>query len=242
MAEMTELERVKQAKAFIERYYQFEEAVNVNQQNKEYLKSYIRNQYDVEKEFDFKSKVIHAIVVGGAVGLAIGLIVWLASGSWIAGLVTVAVGAAAGAAIGVAVQRYRLSEAIENQRDVNNGIKEQIEVLETRDQQLVRQRDDYYKALQKRIDFMSLDYMDNIDQIVEIVENGEAETCEDAVGVFEQKQLFSQMTSLMSVPAEQPKTLDHEKAKEMFGDPLEQIRENRKKRKKEKKSDSLFSI
>ena len=43
MAEMTELERIRQASDFIQRYYQFEEAVTVNQQNKDYLQGYIRN-------------------------------------------------------------------------------------------------------------------------------------------------------------------------------------------------------
>ncbi|MBR4555732.1 MAG: hypothetical protein IKO27_09100 [Ruminococcus sp.] len=242
MAEMTELERVKQASEFIHRYAQFEDAVTVNQQNKVYLQGYIRNQYDVEKEFDFKHKVIKALGIGAGVGVVLGLIVFGASGSWIAGLISLGVFALLGAALGFFVQRYRLSEAIENQRDVNNGIKEQIEVLELRDKQLIRQRDDYYRGLQKRIDFMSMDYMDSIDQIVEIIENGEAETCEDAVAVFEQKQLFSQMTSLISAPEKDAVPLDRNKAKEMFGDPLEQIRETRRKRRKEQKADSLFSI
>ena len=242
MAEMTELERVKQASEFIHRYAQFEDAVTVNQQNKVYLQGYIRNQYDVEKEFDFKHKVIKALGIGAGVGVVLGLIVFGASGSWIAGLISLSVFALLGAVLGFFVQRYRLSEAIENQRDVNNGIKEQIEVLELRDKQLIRQRDDYYRGLQKRIDFMSMDYMDSIDQIVEIIENGEAETCEDAVAVFEQKQLFSQMTSLISAPEKDEVPLDRNKAKEMFGDPLEQIRETRRKRRKEQKADSLFSI
>ena len=241
MAEMTELERIRQASDFIQRYYQFEEAVTVNQQNKEYLQGYIRNQYEVEKEFDFKKKVTKAACVGGGVGIVIGLIVWLASGSIIAAGITLLVMAVLGAAAGFFVQKYRLDEAIETQRDINNGIKEQIEVLEARDKQLIRQRDDYYRGLEKRIDFMSLDYMDNIDQLVEIMNNGEAETCEDAVAVFEQKQLFKEMTSLISTPAPEPKPLDHEKAKEMFGDPVAKIREDRRKRRRERKADP-FSI
>lgn len=241
MAEMTELERIRQASDFIQRYYQFEEAVTVNQQNKEYLQGYIRNQYDVEKEFDFKKKVIKAAAVGGGAGIVVGLIVWGASGSWIAALITIAVLAVLGAVAGFFVQKYRLDEAIETQRDINNGIKEQIEVLELRDKQLVRQRDDYYRGLEKRIDFMSMDYMDSVDQIYEIMKNGEAATCEEAVAVFEQKQLLQEMTSLISVRSPEPKPLDREKAKEMFGDPVAKIREDRKKRRKERKADP-FSI
>ena len=241
MAEMTELERIRQAQDYIQRYYQFEEAVTVNQQNKDYLQGYIRNQYDVEKEFDFNKKVTYAGAAGGAAGLVIGLIVWAASGSWIAALITLVVLATAGATIGIFMQRYRLSEAIETQRDINNGIKEQIEGLELRDKQLIRQRDDYYRGLEKRIDFMSLDYMDSIDKIAEIMRNGEAETCEDAVAVYEQKALLQEMTSLISAPAEEPKPLDPEKAKEMFGDPVAQIKENRRKRRR-KSIDEMFSV
>ena len=241
MAEMTELERIRQASDFIQRYYQFEDAVKVNQQNKEYLQGYIRNQYAVEEEFNFKKKVTKAAIVGGGVGVVIGLIVWAASGSWIAALITLGVLAVLGAVMGFFVQKYRLDEAIETQRDINNGIKEQIEILEARDKQLIRQRDDYYRGLEKRIDFMSLDYMDNIDQLVEIMQNGEAETCEEAVAVFEQKQLFQEMTSLIAAPAEEPEPLDREKAKEMFGDPVAKIREDRKKRRREKRADP-FSI
>ena len=238
---MTELERIRQASDFIQRYYQFEEAVTVNQQNKEYLQGYIRNQYAVEEEFNFKKKVTKAALTGGIVGVVIGLIVWAASGSWIAALITLAVLAVSGAVIGSFVQKYRLDEAIETQRDINNGIKEQIEILEQRDKQLIRQRDDYYRGLEKRIDFMSLDYMDNIDQLMEIMQNGEAETCEEAVAVFEQKQLFQEMTSLISAPAEEPKPLDREEAKKKFGDPVAKIREDRKKRRRERKADP-FSI
>ena len=243
MAASGELERLKQAKEYFQRYYEFEDAVKVNAQNKEYLKSYVHNQYDVEKEFDFKAKCMKALLIALGGGLLLSLLILLIIGFkfWLVGIIIFAVATVVLAIAGIMIVKYRLSEAIAHQAEVNEGITEQIAVLESRDSQLERQRDDYYRSLKKRIDFMSLDYMDNIDQIIEIVENGEAETCDDAVAVFEQKLLMQEMTSFLNTGEEEPATLDHDKAKEMFGDPLELIRQNKKK-KKGKKADSIFEL
>ena len=73
MAEAAELERLKQVKSYFERYYQFEDAVTVNQQNKEYLKTYIRNQYDVEAEFNYKEKLLKSIRPALIIGVIAGL-------------------------------------------------------------------------------------------------------------------------------------------------------------------------
>ncbi|MBR6102922.1 MAG: magnesium transporter [Ruminococcus sp.] len=242
MAEANELERIKQAKDYFQRYYQFDDAVAVNQQNKEYLKTYIHNDYDVEDEFNFKGKFMKTLGVAAAIGLVMGLLLFLITGMWLVGAIVFGVLTAGLAILAAYVLKIRLNDTKDNQHEVNEGIKEQIAGLELRDQQLIRQRDDYYRGLKKRIDFMSLDYMDNIDQIEEILVNGEADTCEDAVAVFEQKLLLKEMTSFLG-NEEQPEVqpLDPAKAKEMFGDPLEVIRENRKKRKKDKKADSIFA-
>ena len=243
MAAVGELDRLKQAKEFFQRYYEFEEAVKVNAQNKEYLKSYIHNQYDVEKEFDFKAKCLRGLAIAAVGALVIALIILLIIGfkMWLVGIIAFVVHTVLLGAASFMVQKYRLSEAIAHQAEVNEGITEQIAVLESRDAQLVKQRDDYYRGLSKRVDFMSLDYMDNIDQIIEIIENDEAETCEDAVAVFEQKLLMKEMTSFLNSSAEEPSPLDPEKAKKMFGDPLETIKQKRKK-KKGKLADSLFEV
>lgn len=243
MADVNELERLKQVKSYFERYYQFEDAVTVNQQNKEYLKTYIRNQYDVEAEFNYKEKIMKSILPAIIIGLIAGLFLFAISAwVWWIGLIAFGLVTIGYLVLSAFVLKYRLDDAIERQREVNEGITEQISVLESRDEQLIRQRDDYYRGLKKRVDFMSLDYMDNIDQILEIMENGEADTCEDAVAMFEQKMLLQEMNSFLSTPAAQEvKPLDHEAAKEKFGDPLEVIRQNRKKRKKEKNADSIFS-
>lgn len=60
---------------------------------------------------------------------------------------------------GIALNKYRLTAAEQKQVEVNEGINEQIIMLDDRIKQVERQRDDYYKALEKRVPFMSLDYM-----------------------------------------------------------------------------------
>lgn len=242
MAEATELERLRQVKEYFQRYYQFEDAVAVNKQNKEYLKTYIHNDFDVEAEFNMKAKFTRGLGFAAAAGAVLGLLLWLFSGMWLVGAITFGVVTLGLAIVTAYVLKVRLRDAKVSQREVNEGIKEQIANLDARDELLIRQRDEYYRGLKKRVDFMSLDYMDNIDQIEEILVNGEAETCEDAVAVFEQKMLLQEMSSFLANPAQpEVQPLDPGKAKEMFGDPLEVIRENRKKNKRNKKVDSIFA-
>ena len=242
MADAKELERIQTVKDYFQRYYQFEDAVAVNQQNKEYLKTYIHNDFAVEDEFNYKSKFTRGLGFAAITGLIAGLLLFLITGMWLVGAITFGVVTVGLTIITAYVLKIRLKDAKESQREVNEGIKEQIKGLELRDQQLVRQRDDYYRGMQKRMDFMSLDGMDNSDQIEGIRVNGEAETCEDAVAVYEQKMLLQEMNSFLSGGLQpEVKPLDPAKAKEMFGDPLEVIRENRKKRKKDKKADSIFA-
>ena len=113
----------------------------------------------------------------------------------------------------------KLIETTEHQKEVNEGITEQIEILQGRIKQLEKQRDDYLTALRKKIDFMELDmdYMNNIGQIKEFMVNGEAETCEEAVAIFESNLLMQQMSGIMSASVHD-KTMDIEKNKERFGD------------------------
>ncbi len=75
--------------------------------------------------------------------------------------------------------------------------------------------------------------MKNVGQIRKIMEDGEADTCEEAVAVFEQSMLMQQMTDIMkaSEKKEEPQQSDLER----FGDPLKLIKENKRRKRKEKK-------
>lgn len=236
---MTELERMEQAEGYIKRYFEFEEGVTVSQENKEYLKTYIRDVGLIEKEYDFKKKVMKSITRFAVVALVVALLfvipfhhgaLWLVPAVVFLGIFI------GGSAITYSTHKYKRDSAVAHQKEVNDGIQEQIEILDTRIVQLEKQRDDYLAALKKRIDFMELDedYMRNISLIREKLENGEAETCEEAVDVYEQSMLLSQMNNIMKSSEHKPE-MDMKKNMERFGDPLKTIEEKKKKKKKEKK-------
>ena len=211
MANETELEKIDRAAEYFERYFEFEDAVTVSKENKEYLKTYIHDNDYVVKNFNIKNKIIKSLGISIGIGLAAFLLLWLLLGTKLI-------------IVGIIAQK---------QVEVNEGINEQIIMLDDRIKQVERQRDDYYKALEKRVPFMSLDYMKNVQQIKQFLVDGKADTCEEAVDMFEESMLLQQMTDIMT----KSETIEPVKDdKERFGDPLKIIKENKKKRKKEKKA------
>lgn len=71
MANETELEKIDRAAEYFERYFEFEDAVTVSKENKEYLKTYIHDNDYVVKNFNIKNKIIKSL------GISIGIDWWL---------------------------------------------------------------------------------------------------------------------------------------------------------------------
>ncbi|MBO5447695.1 MAG: hypothetical protein J5994_00065 [Ruminococcus sp.] len=234
---MTELERITQAETYINRYFEFEDAVKVSYENKDYLKTYIKDISQVVKDFDVRSKSLKymGLCVLAAVVVFVLFLIILGVKLIVVPIIAAAAVLVLGIAFVIALNRYRLTAAQEHQKEVNEGIKEQLDILDTRIQQIERQRDDYLKALDSKIDFMQadVDYMKNIGKIKEYVQNGSAETCEDAVEMFEQSMLMAQMTNI--IHDSEKKSFTQEENMERFGDPLKIIKENKRNRKKGKK-------
>ena len=229
MANETELEKIDRAAEYFERYFEFEDAVTVSKENKEYLKTYIHDNDYVVKNFNIKNKIIKSL----GISIGIGLAAFLGTKLIIVGIIAGALIFIGAGVFGIALNKYRLTAAEQKQVEVNEGINEQIIMLDDRIKQVERQRDDYYKALEKRVPFMSLDYMKNVQQIKQFLVDGKADTCEEAVDMFEESMLLQQMTDIMT----KSETIEPVKDdKERFGDPLKIIKENKKKRKKEKKA------
>lgn len=232
MADQKELDKLSQAEEFFNRYFQFEDAVQVSKENKEYLKTYIHLPEYVTKSFNFKAKFTKSIITSAIAGAGAFLLLFLITGFelsviWIP-IVAFAVVFIIGCIVGYSMNKYRLSAALQHQVEINNGISEQIQILEERIKEREKHSKDYYKELQKRITFISMDYMKYIPQIKEILISGEAETCEEAIEVFEQQLLMKKMTQSLNKPA----THTEEENKERFGDPLEMIMADKKKKKK----------
>ena len=167
MADQTELQRMEQAQGYIQRYFEFDDAIKINKENRAYLQTYIHDEAYVVKTFNIGHQRMKAAFISLAAGLIVFGLLFA-----IVGADTIGVAIVGGAAafilltvFGISLQHYRYTEAKKHQVEVNEGIEEQLQMLKDRDAQLIRQRDDYYNGLQKRITFMSLDYMKNIDQI-----------------------------------------------------------------------------
>ena len=223
---------MEQTVTYCKRYYEFEDAVSVNKENIEYLKTYLHDNDYVVNNFDMKSKVTRSVAVSAGAGFAFGLILLGLCGLslWYVPLIAFLTVTIAAAAFLVSLQKFKLSEAEKNQVEVNEGINEQIEVLTAREAQLISQKDNYYKGLQeKELCAIPLEYMANAEQIRDYIKNGEAETVEDALGIFEQQLLMQEMSSLMTKQDTPAPAVDN---KERFGDPLELIKKNKKAKKK----------
>ena len=115
----------------------------------------------------------------------------------------------------VALPRIRDFKGIESKLDGRGnytlGIQEQIEILDGRIKQTERQCEDYRKGLEKRLDFITPDYISSISTIKGFLVSGEAETCEDAVALYEQGLLMQKMTDVMAKSNRKPLDMDFKK-------------------------------
>jgi len=229
MADKKELDRVNQVASLIDRYYQFEDAVEVNKQNIEYLKTYIHDGDYVEKNFDMNSKFLRDIAISAGVAVVVFAISLLFTKLIISAIIGVAALVVCIIVFSM-IAKARLNAKKQEQVEINTGITEQIQALEQRTKQMEKQREDYKKGLEKRLDFLSVDYIGNISTIKEYLEKGEAETCEDAVALLEQNMMMAKLSDAMNKSARKPLDMDYNQQKEKFGDPLAVIKERRKKK------------
>ncbi|WP_051539838.1 hypothetical protein [Ruminococcus sp. FC2018] len=229
MADKQELDRMNRVAEYINRYYEFEEAVDISKQNKEYLKTYIKDDAAVAKEFGLKDKIFKELgkIGAGAAVLGITMLFIFGMSAWLLAIIVAVISFVLGIVVVYVMQNMKLNKEKEEQHEINRGIQEQIEILDGRIKQTERQCEDYRKGLEKRLDFITPDYISSISTIKGFLVSGEAETCEDAVALYEQGLLMQKMTDVMSKSNRKPLDMDFKKQKEKFGDPLAQIRSQR---------------
>lgn len=229
MADKQELDRMNRVAEYINRYYEFEDAVEISKQNKEYLKTYIKDDSAVAKEFGLKEKMVKHISKVVATALLAGILMLFIFGmsAWLVAIIVTAATFCLGMVVLYVMINMKLNAAKQEQHEINNGIQEQITILEGRIKQTERQRDDYRKGLEKRLDFITPDYIGSISTIKGYLVSGEAETCEDAVSIYEQSLLMAKMSDAMSKSSRKPLDMDIKAQKKKFGDPLAQIRSQR---------------
>ena len=238
---MTEMERMTQAESFVKRYFEFEDAIVVSNENREYLKTYIKDIDTVTREFNVDAKISRSIFASIGAALAVGLLLLIPchrGALLLVPIIAFILLAVAGIVLFSSIHKYKLTAAQQHQREVNDGIREQIEILDLRIQQMEKQRDEYLAALQKKIDFVHLEVedMEHFDVIKGYLEDGTVTTCEEAGELYEQNLLMAQMTDIIAQSGRKPKpAATQEENLERFGDPLKLIQEQKKKKKKEKK-------
>ncbi|SDA21673.1 hypothetical protein SAMN02910447_02068 [Ruminococcus sp. YE71] len=229
---MTELERIEQAEEYYRRYLQKEEAIVQNRENQEYITKYIHEDTFVTASFNLKDKLTKGIGVSAAAGLVLFFLVLIATHLLPALVLGLFVGVG-GTIFFSSLYKYRLDAELQHQHEVNEGIAEQIQILKEREPQLIAEKDAFAEGLEKRVTFISLSEMKYLGELRNFIESGEAETCEDATMLLEQKMLFEQFNLIME-NTEIEKTYTDAENKARFGDPIKQINEKNKKSLKEK--------
>lgn len=224
---MTELERIEQADEYFRRYLQKKEAITLNRENQEYLKTYIHEEAYVVGKFDMREKLTKSIGIAVGVGLVLFILLWLLA-NLIVGLIVGLIVIVGGSLFFTTALKMQLESAKKEQVEVNEGIKEQIETLEAREPQIIAEKENFAKGLAERVTFISINEMKYLPELKRMIENGEAETCEDAVIALEQKLLFEQFNMIME-NKELEKTYTDAENKARFGDPLELIKKKKKK-------------
>ena len=232
---MTELERLEHAEELFNRYNLKEAAIAQNRENQAYLQTMIHDDIYVTESYDMKSRLTKEAGMAGCGSLVVFLIVLVIARSLLVSLGIAAFVFLGGMIFFISLNRYRLDKRMEKQSEVNEGIIEEIERLRELEPKIVKIKEEYLKGLDEQVPFLSLSDAKYIEEIKDYIISGEADTCEDAAGILEQKMLLQQLNTIMEnheIERNYMRELNHEQEK--FDNPLESIKPSQKKTLKEK--------
>lgn len=196
MADASELKRIQETLDYFNRYYEFDSAIKVLRENRQYLETYIRTKHYVEDKYDAYGKTRKSMVAALIVAAVAALIVLLISG--ITSLETVniivAVAVAAVCWCGVfflckTLIAKNVDKKWQEQQKVNDDIAVQIEEVTKRCESLEAQRNGYLDALdEKGLIVIPSKYIIEAEKIASYVKEDKAKTAEEAVKMFEEEQ------------------------------------------------------
>ena len=169
---------------------EFDNAIRVNKENREYLKKYIVPAEKVEQNFKYSQKKKAAIGISILAGLMVFGLCMLIMGT--SGVIASAV---AGGVTLVACMVFflvmlskKLNELVMEQDKVNAGINEQMIACDRRVLDLKAQKEDYLNALDDRnLVVIPSKYVQVAEKIAEYVREGNADTVQDAIDQLEQQ-------------------------------------------------------
>lgn len=195
MADAAELNKIQETLDYFNRYYEFDSALKVLRENRQYLETYIRDKHYVEDKFDAYGKSRKSMLLGIIVAVVGALIVLLATGFKfeVAHIVIAAVVAAVCWCGVFFVTKILISKKIgqlwDEQQKVNEGIAAQIEDVTKRCENLENQKNGYLAALdEKKLVVIPSKYIIEAQKIASYVKEGKAETAQQAVEMFENEQ------------------------------------------------------
>lgn len=167
---------------------EFDNAIRVNKENREYLKKYIITAEKVEEDFKYAKKKKAAFGISALAGLVVFglcLLIMGVSGiipSVIAGVVTI------GACVTffLLMLSKKLKELVLEQDKVNAGINEQMIACDRRVLDLKEGKQKYLEALEDRnLVIIPTKYAQVAERIAEYIKDGNAENVQDAIDQLE---------------------------------------------------------
>lgn len=230
MASTAEMEKLQKTLDYFKRYFEFEDAVAVNHENREYLKTYIHNLSHTEEEFGLKRKNKIALGIAAGAGLVCGLIAMLIAGMDSFGAKNLIALGVTFVVVCIGVNfllktqiRKKFEQKWDAQKEINEGIGEQIDDLSRRCDTLEKQKRDYLKALEeKELACIPVKHIKYAEEIASYVKDGKAETVEDAVKMFEENVALKKITKEKERKRKQPT----DSPAQRFGNPLQGLSMN----------------
>lgn len=196
MADAAELKRIQETLDYFNRYYEFDSAIKVLKENRQYLETYIRTKHYVEDKYDAYGKTRKSMIVALIVAAVAALIVLLASGITSLETVNIIVAVVVAAVCGCGVFflfKTLIAKNVEKkwqeQQKVNDDIAVQIDEVTKRCENLEAQRNGYLDALdEKNLIVIPSKYIIEAEKIAAYVKEDKVKTAEEAVKMFEDEQ------------------------------------------------------
>lgn len=187
---MTEKENMmlEETLEYFKRCEEFDDAIRITRENREYLKKYIKTPERVKTDFNLNLKRKAAVGIAFATGLVVFLLTLINVG--VDGIVAAGIAGAVVVAVTITVFLVALSkkfkECLEQQADINRGLNEVMLAYDRNVNSLRERKQKYLAALEDRkLVIIPVKYISVAKQIADYVREGNADSVQEAVNQLE---------------------------------------------------------
>ena len=187
---MTEKENMmlEETLEYFKRCEEFDDAIRITRENREYLKKYIKTPERVKTDFNLNLKRKAALGIAFATGLVVFLLTLINVG--VDGIVAAGIAGAVVVAVTITVFLVALSkkfkECLEQQADINRGLNEVMLAYDRNVNSLRERKQKYLAALEDRkLVIIPVKYISVAKQIADYVREGNADSVQEAVNQLE---------------------------------------------------------